>query len=94
MGYCDFKILDTKVIRLPQSYPVFLEGYENKLATLLKEFDNLTNLRTIGRQGSYNYIGTLDAMDIGYGFANWFCSEEKNAWADERDRTKFYPVLD
>jgi hypothetical protein len=38
----------------------------------LAGIDHIENLRTIGRQGAFNYIGTLDAMDIGYGAARWY----------------------
>lgn len=94
MGYADFKILGQRVIRLPNSYPVFRTGYEDGLDELIKGVDSFQNFRTIGRQGAFNYIGTIDAMDIGYGFANWLIGGRSISWQQERERTNHYPVLD
>lgn len=94
MGYCGFKLLDQRVIRLPRSYPVFRTGFEAGLNELIQSLDQFENFRTIGRQGAFNYIGTLDAMDIGYGFADWLVSGKRQTWQQERERTNHYPVLD
>lgn len=87
-----------RVIRLPRSYPVYKVGHEPVLAAALACLDEISNFRSIGRQGAYNYIGTLDAMDIGYGCAAWLNAggpaERERAWEAERERTTHYPVLD
>jgi protoporphyrinogen oxidase len=83
----------SKVTRLPKSYPVYQVGFETQLKTLIGEFDALPNFKTIGRQGAFNYIGTLDAMDIGFGAAEWIVDREKD-WQLERERTEHFPVLD
>jgi protoporphyrinogen oxidase len=89
-----FNIVDSKLIKLPKSYPVYLKGYEPKLKRIIDYLDSFENLKTIGRQGSFNYIGTLDAMDIGYGFGRWFCNSNLKEFSEERERTDHYPVLD
>jgi len=94
MEYAGFKVLNRKVIRLPRSYPVFRTGYEAGLKELITALDGFDNFRSVGRQGAFNYIGTLDAMDIGYGFARWLAGNRQGAWQEERDRTSHYPVLD
>lgn len=94
MGYRDVDILHQRVIRLPKSYPVFRTGYEEGLAELIKALDAFSNFRTVGRQGAFNYIGTIDAMDIGYGVARWLSAGRTEAWQKERERTNHYPVLD
>ncbi len=94
MGYDDFKVRAAKVIRLPRSYPVYRTGYEAGLERVTQALDSFKNFRSIGRQGSFNYIGTLDAMDIGYGFARWLPERQRAAWEAERARTSHYPVLD
>lgn len=94
MGYGDFCVLNRRVIRLPQSYPVFRKGFEPGLKELIAELDQLKNFKSIGRQGAFNYIGTLDAMDIGYGYAKWIAEGMKVSWKEERERTNHYPVLD
>jgi protoporphyrinogen oxidase len=94
MGYAGFNVRASKVIRLPKSYPVYKVGYERGLVRIMAELDQIGNLRTVGRQGSFNYVGTLDAMDIGYGFARWYAGDRADAWEAERARTNHYPVLD
>ena len=99
MGYDNFSLKSSRVIRLPQSYPVYHPGYQEVLNRLLRKLDDIENLRTIGRQGAFNYIGTLDAMDIGYGFARWLRTWRAGKgngaeWKSERQRTAHYPVLD
>lgn len=94
MGYKDFSVLNQRVIRLPKSYPVFKPGFEEGLKEVLQHFDSIENFRTVGRQGAFNYIGTLDAMDIGYGFVNWHAQRKEMEWDRERARTNHYPVLD
>lgn len=94
MSYRDFNVLGTRVIRLPRSYPVFGAGFEEGLSELIAGLDQFENFRSIGRQGAFNYIGTLDAMDIGYGYARWLTGGRARPWKEERERTKHYPVLD
>jgi protoporphyrinogen oxidase len=94
MGYRDFSVLGQRVIRLSKSYPVFKPGFEAGLTEVLQHLDSFKNFRTVGRQGAFNYIGTLDAMDIGYGFVRWLGQREDSAWVEERARTNHYPVLD
>lgn len=89
----EFIVLDSKIINLRNSYPVYKEGFENILDPMLHKLDSITNFKSIGRQGSFNYIGTLDAMDIGYGFVEWFKNSNKG-WDAERLRTNEYPILD
>jgi protoporphyrinogen oxidase len=94
MGYDGFDVLDQRVIRLPRSYPVFRPGFQVALKEILSELDALRNFRTVGRQGAFNYIGTLDAMDIGYGTSTWLSAPESVSWVEERERTSHFPVLD
>ena len=99
MGYKCFTVKSSRVIRLPRSYPVYHPGYQEVLDRLLSKLDGIENLRTIGRQGAFNYIGTLDAMDIGYGYARWRQAQRTGNgndgdWQAERKRTSHYPVLD
>ncbi len=93
MGKTHFTVYSSKIIVLKKSYPVYKIGYEQRLNQVVSQLDNIINYRTIGRQGSFNYIGTLDSMDIGYGAANWLIDSKSN-WDDERSRTSHYPVLD
>jgi protoporphyrinogen oxidase len=94
MGFNNTKVIGHRIIRLPKSYPVFYKNYYQNLEKILIQIDNLSNFKTIGRNGAFNYIGTLDAMDIGYGFAEWLTKGIKNNWYSERIRTAHYKILD
>jgi protoporphyrinogen oxidase len=99
MGYKDFLVSDQRMICLPASYPVYEVGFESAMEEIIKGLDSIENFRTIGRQGAFNYIGTLDSMDIGYGAVRWLKQHygkgtEKAEWDKERERTRNYPVLD
>lgn len=87
-----------RVLRLPQSYPVYKIGFQEARRRVLEVFDSMEGFKTIGRAGAFQYIGTLDAMDIGFGAADWIASVHRDGrdakWSDERQRTGFYPVLD
>lgn len=89
-------VKEARVIRLPSSYPVLTYDYEESLRQVLEYVDGFVNLRTVGRQGSFSYIGTLDAMDIGYGLASLYVqgNTDQAVWQRERERTGFYPILD
>jgi hypothetical protein len=89
----NFSVTASKVIILKNSYPVYKVGFEKPLENIISQLDSLENFRSVGRQGSYNYIGTLDAMDIGFGFTRWY-NDFKSDWESERLRTNNYPVLD
>lgn len=94
MGYQVVPVA-SKVTRLPKSYPVYRAGYEADLKSVIGHFDQIKNLKSIGRQGAFNYIGTLDAFDIGLGAAKWAVeSPTTQKWVEERARTEHYPVLD
>ncbi len=94
MGY-RFAVENARVIRLPGSYPVMRPGADERRDGMLAALDEFDNFRSIGRQGSAHYVGTLDAMDIGFGAARWLDGGRTRAgWADERRRTRRYPILD
>ena len=84
-----FNIVDAKVVRLNSSYPVLKIGYQENLENVLNELDKIENFKSIGRQGSFNYIGTLDAMDIGYGSSELVAKRLRKHWKAERLRTSF-----
>lgn len=48
-------ILDAKVVKLPEVYPMFFLGYENELAKTRAKIDSIENLYTIGSLAEYAY---------------------------------------
>lgn len=94
MGY-RFDVEDTRLIRLNASYPVAtLESCALRNQTV-SQLDRSENLRVVGRSGAFQYIGTLDAMDIGFGAARWRAGGcDPKLWDQERQRTSRYPIYD
>lgn len=94
MGYL-FDVEDTRVIRLNSSYPVPTEASQSKRDRVLAFLDDSTNWKAVGRSGAFQYIGTLDALDIGFGAARWLANGAHPAsWKQERLRTAHYPIYD
>lgn len=48
-------ILDTKVIKLPEVYPMFFVGYQNELARTKARIDSIGNMYTLGSLAEYAY---------------------------------------
>ncbi|WP_375724549.1 N-acetylneuraminate synthase family protein [Arcobacter sp. KX21116] len=48
-------ILDAKLIKLPEVYPMFFVGYQNELASTKATIDSIGNMYTIGSLAEYAY---------------------------------------
>lgn len=48
-------ILDAKVIKLPEVYPMFFVGYQNELATTKATIDSIGNMYSVGSLAEYAY---------------------------------------
>jgi sialic acid synthase SpsE len=48
-------ILDTKVIKLSEVYPMFFVGYQNELASTKANIDSIANMYTLGSLAEYAY---------------------------------------
>ncbi|MDO6709375.1 FAD-dependent oxidoreductase [Aliiglaciecola sp. 2_MG-2023] len=48
-------ILDSKIVKLPEVYPMFFLGYENALAKTKAKIDAIENLYTLGSLAEYAY---------------------------------------
>lgn len=95
MGYHVLEVTDSRVIRLPKTYPVYRTGSGPALQKIRGAMDDFDNFRSIGRQGAFQYIGILDAMDIGYRAADWLMNGARpDSWEAERERSGNYPILD
>lgn len=56
-----------KVMRLPQAYPIYLDGYEAPLAELDRFCDGLPRFLTYGRQGLFAHDNTHHALAMAWG---------------------------
>lgn len=80
----DQKILNSKVISLPQCYPVYFIGYRKALEPIKRFLDEFKNLQVIGRYGSYKYNNQDHSLYMGMKAAS-------NLLADG-DRTDLWEV--
>lgn len=49
------QVLDGVVIRSPKTYPIYDEGYKDRVETIKQFLSSLENLQTIGRNGLHRY---------------------------------------
>ena len=54
-------VLDWKVLKVPNVYPIYKMNYENDLNVIENEFKNIKNFYSIGRLGQF-YYGDIDQM--------------------------------
>jgi len=61
----------------------------------LKFIEQYENAFSIGRQGMFNYVGTIDCIDMGATTAAFIASgKEKTAWKAERKKFENYVTID
>jgi len=88
-------VTDSGVFRMELAYPMYDIGYEARLARALGFLDSLENLYAIGRNGSFNYAGMLDCMDMGIRTAEHMLgSAPAPLWAESRKRFQNYVTVD
>ncbi len=76
-----------KVMRLPQAYPIYPNGYEQPLAQLDAFADALPNFMTYGRQGLFAHDNTHHALAMAYAAVECLQGREfdRAAWARHRE---------
>jgi N,N'-diacetyllegionaminate synthase len=56
LGFCnDKQIVDSKIIKLPEVYPMFFIGYQKALAETKEKIDSIGNMYTLGSLAEYAY---------------------------------------
>ena len=90
----DKKILACKVLRLKKSYPRFSNFDLELNHTQLLRAEKYMNFLTIGRHGAAQYVGSLDALDMGKKTMIWLENPTVQSKINYRDATSNYPVLD
>ena len=81
--------------RATQAYPIYDSGYEGKASSALGFTDSLQNLYAIGRNGSFNYVGMLDCMDMGIKTAEQIIfSAGRSRWLAKRKSFENYVTVD
>lgn len=88
-------VLNSKVIKIPKCYPVYETGYMENLSPIIDYLNTISNLKLIGRYGSFKYnnqdhsilMGLLLAKEINTGI-------NQNLWdintdSDYQESTEF-----
>lgn len=68
-------VVDYFVHRERYAYPVYDLGYADRLRTVMAYLGGLTNLKLIGRSGTFTYMGQYRAMEAGSNAADEIVSE-------------------
>lgn len=63
-------IIDSHVYRLEHAYPVYAKGFDDGLKVILDYLSTIPNLKTIGRNGRFQYINSHIAIRHGYDAAH------------------------
>jgi len=104
LGFCDTgDVSDGFVIRQPMAYPVYDEGYQERLMAVRAGLEEFENLQTIGRNGMHRYnnmdhsmlSGILAAQNtLGATRDLWEINEEERYLEeDTAERTPFLESL-
>jgi protoporphyrinogen oxidase len=82
--------------RLPQAYPVYLNGYEEPFRILDEWAETLPRFVSYGRQGLFAHDNTHHALYMAYGAAECMNGQgfDESKWADYRERFKTHVVED
>ena len=56
LGFCENEqIIDSKVVKLPEVYPMFFMGYQQALSQAKEKIDSIENMYTLGSLAEYAY---------------------------------------
>ncbi|AUW94280.1 hypothetical protein BXT84_10305 [Sulfobacillus thermotolerans] len=79
-------IMDGQVVRVPKAYPVYDEGYQERIATIRHELAHIAhNLQLVGRNGMHRYNNQDHAMMTGFLAARNLLGGDYNLWAVNTD---------
>ncbi|MDX9868238.1 MAG: FAD-dependent oxidoreductase [Kiritimatiellia bacterium] len=79
-------ILDGRVVRIRNAYPVYARGYREPLAVVVSHLKTLANLAVIGRYGAFKYNNQDHSLLMGLLAARNLCAEaHHDLWAINTD---------
>ena len=80
---------------LHDGYPIYHVDYRQDVDCFLQHVEHYEGVFSIGRQGMFNYVGTIDCIDMGATTAAFIVSQnEKSAWPQERKKFENYVTID
>ncbi|MGD9497307.1 MAG: NAD(P)/FAD-dependent oxidoreductase [Armatimonadota bacterium] len=74
-------VVNGAVVRMADAYPVYDEGYRERVATVRRWLDGITNLQTIGRGGQHRYNNMDHSIMTGMLAARNVMGEQHDIWA-------------
>jgi len=74
------QVVDGTVVRVPNAYPVYDDGYRERLATLRDYLAGLTNLQMVGRNGQHRYNNQDHSMLTGIFAARNVVAPQHDVW--------------
>ncbi len=81
--------------QLKDGYPIYHCNYLHDVEKFLTYIEQYENAFSIGRQGMFNYVGTIDCIDMGATTAAFIASgKEKREWKEERKKFENYVTID
>lgn len=90
----EIQLIAKKVIRLKDSYPKFANKDLVTNAKHSQILESISNLLSIGRHGAGQYVGSLDAYDMGAKVRIWLHNPSDETKSKYRESTSTYPILD
>ena len=73
-------IINTSVLKIHKSYPVYEKGYKDNLHKIYKALDSFTDLYFIGRNGSFKYNNQDHSILMGLMCADKILGKECDLW--------------
>jgi protoporphyrinogen oxidase len=74
------EVIDGMVIRSPKTYPIYDEGYKEKIETIRNYLSRIENLQTMGRNGLHRYNNQDHSMLSAIGAVRNILGEKHSVW--------------
>lgn len=90
------EVMDNCVVRIPNFYPIYESGYENKIDALLNKINRIENIISTGRLGMCGYHNTDHCLDMA-GFIAQALASRKEPSRINRDlikKSESYLIID
>jgi protoporphyrinogen oxidase len=80
---------------LRDGYPIYHVNYKEDVEKYLTYVERFENMYSVGRQGMFNYVGTIDCIDMGATTAAFIANKrKKEEWNREREKFENYVTID
>ncbi|MFL5260879.1 MAG: hypothetical protein ACJ79L_00550, partial [Anaeromyxobacteraceae bacterium] len=85
LGFGGRRVLEAHVVRMADAYPVYDEGFADRIATVARELAGLPNLALAGRNGMHRYNNMDHAIRSGMLAAENLLGASHDLWAADLD---------